>query len=76
MQDGAPPHFAIIIREWLNAHFPEKWMACDFFLWGLLNEQVYYTTPNILEEYGKQIEEVMFSILQELLMKSFDVIPG
>ena len=28
MQDGAPPHFAIVVREWLNAQFPEKWMGC------------------------------------------------
>ena len=27
MQDGAPPHFAIVVREWLNAQFPEKWMG-------------------------------------------------
>ena len=28
MQDGAPPHFAIVVREWLNAQFPGKWMGC------------------------------------------------
>ena len=22
MQDGEPPHFAIVVREWLNEHFP------------------------------------------------------
>ena len=27
MQDGAPPHFAIVVREWLNAQFPGKWMG-------------------------------------------------
>ena len=21
MQDGTPPHFAIVVREWLNEHF-------------------------------------------------------
>ena len=24
MQDGAPSHFAIVVREWLNAQFPGK----------------------------------------------------
>ena len=24
MQDGAPPHFAIVVREWLNAQFPGR----------------------------------------------------
>ena len=27
MQDGAPPHFAVVVREWLNADFPGRWMA-------------------------------------------------
>lgn len=50
MQDGAPPQFAIVVREWLNIHFPGKWMGrrgqyewparspdlipCDVFLWN------------------------------------------
>ena len=29
MQYGAPPHFAIVIREWLNAHFHGRWMSRD-----------------------------------------------
>ena len=27
VQDGAPPHFAVVVREWLNAHFPRGWMG-------------------------------------------------
>ena len=43
MLDGAPPHFASVVREWMNAHFPGIWMGrdltpCDFFLWGWLKE--------------------------------------
>ena len=26
-QDGAFPHFAIVVREWLNAQFSGKWMG-------------------------------------------------
>ena len=49
-QDDAPPHFALIVREFLNLNFNERWMGrgglfewppCspdqtspDFFLWG------------------------------------------
>ena len=52
VQDRAPPQFAIVIREWLNAKFLGKWMGrrrsskwparspdlmpCDFFFWGLV----------------------------------------
>ena len=27
MQDGAPRIFAIVVREWLHAHFLGKWMG-------------------------------------------------
>ena len=55
MQDGAPPHFATVVHEWLNARFPGRWIdrdltPCDFFLWGLLKEQVYSPKPTSLEE--------------------------
>ena len=28
MQDRAPPHFAVVAREWRNARFPGKRMSC------------------------------------------------
>lgn len=56
-QDGAPPHFALIVRTWLDQHFPNRWMGRrgpiewparspdlsppDFFLWGVLKDKVY-----------------------------------
>ena len=27
MHDEASPHFAVVIREWLNAQFSGKWMG-------------------------------------------------
>lgn len=27
MQDGAPPHWAKSVRNWLNEHFPGRWMG-------------------------------------------------
>lgn len=92
MQDGTPPHFDVVVREWLNAHFPGRWMGrrgpyewparspdltpCDFFLWGWLKDQVYETKPKTLEELEERIQEVMSSIPQEFLVKSVDAIPG
>lgn len=26
-QDGAPPHFALSVRQWLNEWFPERWIG-------------------------------------------------
>ena len=76
MQDGARPHFAIIVREWLNGHFPGRWMGrrgphewpargpdltlCDLLFWGWLKEQVYSTKPTTLEELEGRIREVVF----------------
>ena len=81
MQDGAPPHFAIVVSEWLNANIPVRWMdhdvtPCDFFLWGWLKEQVYFIKPTTLEELEGQIREVISSIPQELLVKSVDAVPS
>jgi hypothetical protein len=49
-QDGAPPHWNLIVRASLNQRFPNRWIGraspiswptrspditpCDFFLWG------------------------------------------
>lgn len=57
MQDGAPPHYAVKVREWLQETldgrvigraFEDFWPAyspdlnpCDFFLWGYLKSVVY-----------------------------------
>jgi hypothetical protein len=27
MQDGAPPHWARVVRDWLTATFPNRWMG-------------------------------------------------
>ena len=55
MLDGAPPHFAVVVGQWLNSHLPGRWIGrdltpCDLFLWGWLKEQVFSTKPTTLEE--------------------------
>ncbi|CAI9536326.1 unnamed protein product [Staurois parvus] len=66
---------SIIDREWLKEHFPGRWLGrrgphewpatspdltpCDFFLWGLLKEQVYSTKPKTLEELEGRLREVI-----------------
>lgn len=60
MHDGAPPHFSVIVREFLNNVFPDHWIGrgsphpwpprspghnpLDFCVWGYLKSLV-YTTP-------------------------------
>jgi hypothetical protein len=56
-QDGAPPHFSIVARQWLNQWLPGRWMGrmgsvewpprspdltpLDFFLFGHLKSVMY-----------------------------------
>ena len=58
-QDGAPPHFANVIRDKLNTELPVRWIGrrgsvewparspdltpLDFFFWGYLKNKVYAT---------------------------------
>jgi hypothetical protein len=64
-QDGAPPHWARIVREFLDIHFPGHWvgrdgtipwplrspgvMPFDFFLWGYVKDIVYKTSVDELK---------------------------
>ena len=54
-QDGAPAHYAVSVRKWLDEQFPDRWIdrrgfvewparspdltPLDFFLWGILKNQ-------------------------------------
>ena len=77
-QDGAPPHFAIRVRDWLNAHFPGRWIGrrgpvewpprspdltpLDFFLWGHLKSVVYTNRPRTVQALRENIEHACAQI--------------
>jgi len=70
-QDGAPPHNARIVSDFLNIHFPNKWIGnqgpvrwpprspdlnpLDFFLWGYLKNLLYKDTPRDLGELRRNL---------------------
>lgn len=72
MQDGAPAHRRLIIRDTLRRvfqsriigiGFDKEWpprspdlTPCDFFLWGHLKNQVYKTPPPTLEILRDRVE--------------------
>ena len=72
-QDGAPPHYSLEVRNWLNEKFPGKWTGrrgpiewaprspdltpLDFFLWGYLKQKVYMTPIKDLAELRLKITE-------------------
>lgn len=68
--DGAPAHFAVIVRDHLNERYspwigrggPVAWpprspdlTPLDFFLWGTMKHRVYFDVPNSREELISKI---------------------
>uniref|UniRef100_A0A2H1WKC1 SFRICE_041649 n=1 Tax=Spodoptera frugiperda TaxID=7108 RepID=A0A2H1WKC1_SPOFR len=68
--DGAPAHFALSVRQYLNEVFP-RWFGrsgtvawpprspdltpCDYHLWGWLKQKVYFVEVNTREELRERI---------------------
>ena len=69
-QDGAKPHTANKVRDYLRSKFHDKFIdkerwpprspdlnPCDFYLWGYLKLRVYNLLPNTLDELKMNIEK-------------------
>lgn len=72
-QDGAPAHFARLVRDYLDLIFPNRWIGrngpmewpprspdltpLDFFLWGFLKDRVFRTTCETIQEMEDRIIE-------------------
>jgi len=81
--DGAPPHFAINVRQWLNENFQNKWIGrgstirwparspdltpLDFFLWGYVKQKVYVEPPTTAQDMQLRIRQVFASITPIML---------
>lgn len=77
-QDGAPPHYVLPVRQWLQNTFPGRWIGrrgaiewparspdltpLDFFLWGHLKSVVYTPQPQSIAELRQRIIEECRSI--------------
>ena len=86
IQDGAPPHYANIVRDLLNNAFPGRWIGrrgtydwparspaltpCDFFLWGWAKDQVYRREPRTIDELEDAIHDVISNVPVEFLRKA------
>lgn len=82
-QDGAPPHFARPVRNFLDQHFPGRWIGrrgpiewpprspdltpLDFFLWGYLKSKVYVEKLLNLEDLKNRIRLEMRRISPEVI---------
>jgi len=74
MDDGAPPHFALSVRAWLDQKFPGRWLErrephewparspdltpCDFFLWGWAKEELYRAKLRTMERLEYRIRNI------------------
>ena len=78
--DSAPAHFTLPVCQWLDHHFPGRWigrggpaawraqspglMPLDFFLWSFMKEKVYQTEIASREEFVAKSNAVDMEIRQ------------
>jgi transposase len=83
-QDGAPPHYAVHVREYLNTVFPERWIGrrgsiewpprspdlnpLDFFLWGYVKNLVYKSKPMSVNTLKESIRQVIREISPQVVL--------
>lgn len=69
--DGCPAHYARVVRNFLNQHYPNRWIGrsgpvgwparspdmnpLDYFLWGAMKQKVYATPVNTEAELQDRI---------------------
>lgn len=84
-QDGASPHKATIVQNWLKSKFHDKFVdkkkwpprspdlnPCDFFLWGYLKSLVYNPLPKTLDDLKANIEREIKKINVQIFKSTFE----
>ena len=82
--DGAPPHFSLQVRQFLDTYFAGQWMGrggplswpprspdltpLDFFIWGYLKQKVYINKPTTLDQLKEAISIGLNNIPQQMLI--------
>lgn len=89
-QDGAPAHYAVNVRRFLDETFPNRWIGrrgavewpprspditpLDFYLWGYLKSRVYVNRPGSIEELKIRITEVIREIPPDTISSSVNAV--
>ncbi|XP_034250323.1 uncharacterized protein LOC117650829 [Thrips palmi] len=84
-QDGAPPHWALVVRNHLNSVYQNRWIGrggpvawpprspdltpLDFVLWGHVKGRVYETRLGTVEELRDRIENAFRGITPGMLRR-------
>ena len=86
-QDGAPPHYSLIVRQYLDQVFPGHWIGrggftdwsarlpdlnpLDFAIWPILKDRVYRHEIDSLETLKRRIEEECLAFSAEELNRIY-----
>ncbi|KAJ8872498.1 hypothetical protein PR048_026104, partial [Dryococelus australis] len=65
--DRAPPHFALIFRDYLNRTFPGWWIGHLTFMWCYIKSHVYRVKITSLHQLRERIMEAVNSITPDQL---------
>lgn len=84
-QDGAPPHWGLNVRKFLNEQFPNRWWGrdgpinwsprspdltpLDYFLWGYLRDQVFATPITNIDDLKSKITAEFVKINQSNMLQ-------
>lgn len=84
--DGAPPHFARVSRNWLDAEFGPRWIGrggpvawpprssdltpLDFFFWGYVQSIMYATEPVTLDNLRDRIQQAAALVSPDMLART------
>ena len=88
MQDGASPHYAIPVRNYLNRKRPNNWIGrggpvswparspdltpCDFFLWGHIKAKVFSTPIESVDHLKERIRQEIRRVPRSMLSKVWE----
>ncbi len=86
MHDGAPPHYAQSVRQFLHETFPDRWIGrrgpidwparppdltpTDFFLWAVIKDRVYATKPQNIQALKDAITTEMQRLPEDLCRRA------
>ncbi|GBM07241.1 hypothetical protein AVEN_25495-1 [Araneus ventricosus] len=87
-QDGTPPHYGNIVREFLDTTFPQRWIGrgavmalpprslditpLDFYLWGYVKQHVYSEHINDINHLKQRITDVIHSVTPDVLTRVWE----
>ena len=86
-QDGAPPHWALVVRDSLNENFPNSWIGrdgpttwpprspdvtpLDFFFWGFVKQKVFREPVRDINELKERITDAIQSVTPIILTNTW-----